>query len=1095
MRNLVIIFLAVFLFSCSESTRFKLMKPGQTGITFENTITETDSFHVMTYEYIYNGAGVGIGDLNNDGLQDIIFAGNMVSTKIYLNKGKFKFTDITSNFEGLSTEQWHSSVTIADLNGDGWTDVYLTSTGSDDPHKTKNQLWINNGSKDGKIPTFTEMAEEYGIDEDGQSVNAAFLDYDKDGDLDLYVLNNTVTQRMNTSYRFKITDGSSENNDKFYRNNGDGTFTNVTKEAGILIEGFGLGLAVGDVNKDGYPDIYVSNDFISNDILYINQGDGTFRNEIRANLSYQTKSSMGNDISDVNNDGNPDIFTLDMFPQEYYKKKQTINGFSYVFYVYDEKYDFEHQYLRNMLHLHNGFIKDEMLPYSEVGQMAGIYHSEWSWSPLFADFDNDGDRDLIIANGYPVDMTDKDWTRLKAEVFGFVADEDYIISMAPVLKVPNIAFENVGEANFIKRSKEWLPEIGSFSYGAAFVDLDNDGDLDYVTNNIDDKAFVLKNTTMEQSKGEVGFIKIKLTGKGANTSAIGAKVDIWYNGKYQFMEKFPTRGYASSVDPVIHFGLAAETLIDSIKVTWPTSEDISILKNVTANQLVEIDEKNTSLYVNKPTQKTYSAQLFEKQEDVLNYTHVQKDVVDYLFNQSIIPHKFSQIGPVMAKGDIDGDGFEDIIIGSTNKLPTTVLLRNGDKFEEAKFEGLTTQKEFSESDIKVVDIDRDGDNDVIAIAGGYENADEKEYQHFIYENQNGTFIRKPLPIPPFPASVIKLCDFNRDGNIDIFIGSRVKKGMFPYANHSWLIKNINGTLYVNEDYRLNLGMVTDAIWSDYDNDGWEDLIVTREWSTIQICKNMQGAELVPQNIPEMQKQCGIWNSIVAGDFDQDGDDDYIVGNLGINNRFTVSDEYPLNLYAIDIDNNGTIDPISTAYWNDSSGVKTEYPIHYLDELVGQSSYFQKICKNYKDFSFISFNDLLDSEILEKVNFKLHVNTTSSFIIWNENNTFRWEELPRSLQVSPIKKMIVRDFNGDNTPDILISGNDYSYDIATGYFDANKGFVLLSNGKEQSFDVLPPSKSGILLHGMIESLNILEGDIPLIVAGANRTETVVYKLNK
>ena len=434
------------------------------------------------------------------------------------------------------------------------------------------------------------MAENYGIAYDGQSVHSAFFDYDSDGDLDLYILNNTVNSRMNTAYREKMTDGSAINNDRLFRNNGDNTFTDVTIEAGIVYEGFGLGLALGDVNKDGFPDIYVSNDFISNDLLYINQRDGTFRNEIAKYMSYQTKSSMGNDMADVNNDGNPDMLTLDMLPEYYYKKRQTIAGFSYVFYNLDAQYNFEHQYLRNMLHLHNGFINGEMLPYSEVGQMAGeIYATEWSWSPLFADFDNDGDKDLIVANGYPKDLTDKDWTKYKVAVYGSLADEQHVIDRAPAIKVNNFAFENTDLFSF-ERRKDWLPDIPSYSYGASFVDLDNDGDLDYVTNNLNDEAFILRNQTVERSMKKAGFIRIKLTGKHGNTMALGAKTEIWCNGNYQFNEHFLTRGYASSVDPVIHFGISENQIIDSIKVTWPASGNTSVLKNIKPNQTIEIEE-------------------------------------------------------------------------------------------------------------------------------------------------------------------------------------------------------------------------------------------------------------------------------------------------------------------------------------------------------------------------------------------------------------------------------------------------------------------------------------------------------------------------
>jgi hypothetical protein len=1100
MRYLFILLLTTFLFSCSKSQRFILLDSEDTGIEFNNTVMESDSFNVMKYEYIYNGAGTGIADLNNDGLQDIVFAGNQVSSRIYLNEGNFKFRDITDNFAGLSNDQWYSSVSIVDINSDGFPDVYLTSTANPDPAKRKNRLWVNNGPEDGKDPFFTEMAEEYGIANEDQSVNAAFFDYDLDGDLDLYILNNTVSERMNTAYRPKMVDGSALNNDRLYRNNGNGTFTDITIQAGIVIEGFGLGLAIGDVNKDGYPDIYVSNDFISNDLFYINQKDGTFKNEIRKYMSYQSKSSMGDDMADVNNDGNLDIFTLDMMPETYYKKKQTINGFSYMFYVNDEKYGFEHQFLRNMLHLHNGFINGEMLPFSETGQMMGIYQTDWSWSPLFADYDNDGDKDLIVSNGFPRDLTDKDWTRIKVEAQGSLASDQVLMDMAPAIKIPNLAFENLGDTAF-RKSADWLPAVPSYSYGASFVDLDNDGDLDYIVNNLNDKAFVLKNTSVEKSEKHTNYLKLNLRGKPGNTMAIGSKVELWSGGKFQYAEHFLTRGYASSTDPIVHFGLSDNIKVDSIRIEWPGSSKISVLKDIPANQTIDISEVTDASLVSKTKLKAKAKPFFSVEEKLLEYSHQQTDYVDFILNQKIIPHKFSQIGPRMAKGDIDNDGRDDLIIGSTNKLPSTVFLRTDNGFKEKFFAGLTTQKEFSEADLAVFDIDLDGDNDIVAIAGGYENKMESEYIHYVYiNNNNGTFTRTPLPIPAFSASVVRPFDYNHDGYMDLFIGSRIKRGMFPYATHSWILKNDRGSLSVDSASRLNLGMVTDAVWTDYNKDGWEDLLVSREWNSMVLLKSLNGEILVPEIVPSLESHRGIWYSVAAGDFDQDGDDDYLAGNLGENHRFTVSGIYPMNLYAIDLDMDGTIDPVITGYWNDKNGEMKEYPVNYLDELWAQSSYFLTMHKEYTSFSYVEMSKILDANMMKRLEFSLDINSTSSYIIWNDNNNFRWERLQAGVQVSPLKKVVVVDLNGDNWPDMLLGGNDYSYDLATGYFDANKGLILLNKGKKQAeghsyFNLIPASQSGLFLQGMVESLIYFKGDTSYVVAGFNRAKAKVFKLHR
>ncbi len=1114
MRYIFPVFCWLFLISCSESTRFQLLDSKQTGIDFQNTITETDSFNILTYEYIYNGAGVGIGDLNNDGLPDIIFASNQASSKVYQNKGNFRFTDITQNLEGLSDNQWYSGATIVDINSDGLLDIYLTSTGNKDPQKCKNRLWVNMGISENGTPFFKELAEKYGIAEDGPSVAAAFFDYDRDGDLDLYILNSSENQRMNSSYLQKITDGSARNNDNLYRNNSDGTFTEVTREAGILFEGYGLGVAIGDVNKDNYPDIYVSNDYNSNDLLYINQRDGTFRNEIAKYMSYQTRSSMGNDMADINNDGNPDMLTLDMLPESYAERKQTINGFSYILYQNDNEFGFEHQYVRNMLHIHNGFINGNLLPFSEVGQMSGISQTGWSWSGEFADYDNDGDKDLIVTTGYPRDLTDKDWFkfRMKNQRSGIGSNE--IINMMPPVSIPNIAFENKGDLRFTKKN-DWLPDIPSYSYGASFADLDNDGDLDYVVNNLNSEAFILKNNTREKSGNKANFINFRLKGKPQNTMAIGAKIELWNSGDYQFIENFLTKGYASSVDPVIHFGLSDKNSVDSIRVTWPESGNISILKNPVVNQTLEINEMNSISVSEKNIQSSSPELMFIQCNNILDYVHEQRDFADFFLTQKIIPHKFSQIGPCITKGDINKDGYEDLLIGATNILPTTVYMRHGKRFENKVIKGFTSRKEITESDMAVLDIDNDGDNDIISVAGGfeyqkesekqenlyiavaagYEGRNESKYQHYIYENQVDSFKKILLPIPPFLASVVRPYDFDNDGYQEIFIGSRVKKGMFPFANPSWLILNEKGKLSVGSSSSYDLGMVTDAVWTDYDKDGWEDLFVVREWNSPVILRNNNGKELIPQNIKDLDGYHGLWYSVTAGDFDLDGDDDYLLGNLGENNQFTVSPQYPLSLYALDFEMDGVIDPLMTAYWEDKNGEMKEYPVNYLDELMEQSSFFQNKFENYTSFSNSTIDNILDDNLKKRLELKLFVNTVSSCILWNENGKFRLEKLPEEVQVSPVKKMIVYDLNNDKYPDVIIAGNDYTWDVSTGYFDSLKGIILLNEGNNRPFSVIPPSGSGLFLQGMIGSLLFYEGDTSFLIGGINRGKAVVFKLKK
>lgn len=1096
--SLIALSFVVFLASCKkESTLFQLKSSEETGIDFINQIIESDSFNILTDEYIFNGGGVAVADFDQDGLPDLFFTGNQVANRLYLNEGKFKFKDISETSGIMSAENWCTGSVIVDINNDGWPDIYVATAMKKGPGERNNLLFVNQGKDGDGMVTFKEMAAEYGIADPGNSMGAAFIDYDLDGDLDLYVLNNEQLTAKPTNFRPKVTDGSAVNNDSFYRNNGDGTFTNVTIEAGITFEGFGLGLLIADVNNDGWPDIHVSNDYITNDILYINNQDGTFSNQTKENLRHQSQFSMGSDISDFNNDGLPDLITIDMLGEDNYRKKTTIGKNVYQTYLNNEQFGYEYQYVRNMLHLNNG----PGIPFSEIGLMAGVYQTDWSWAPLFGDVDNDGLRDLLITNGFPRDITDKDFANYRADV-GNIASTRQLLDSIPIVKIPNYAYKNSGNLSFEDSGESWGLNKPSFSNGAALVDLDLDGDLDYVVNNINDPAFVFENK-LNATKKAPNYLRIKLKGPASNPQGLGAKILLKPTAEsllYQEMQV--VRGYMSSVEDILHFGLDTLDSVMELTVVWPDGKESKQI-NIASNQVLVIDYSTTQLGRNAVAildLGNAKKLLSEVSEEIgLSFLHQEEDKIDFNV-QRTIPHKLTQFGPALAVGDLNGDGLEDLIIGSSSGFAPMKYVQQAD----GNFKGTELipgeNRIFEETGILLFDLDNDGDLDVYLVSGSPEfMPDAAEYLDRIYLNDGkGNFtLDKNFSSVKANGSTVRGADFDGDGFLDLFVGGRTPIGKFPLAEKSFLLKNENEQLTdvtdkVAPELR-EVGMVTDAVWSDINGDGKVDLIVVGELMPITIFIN-QGGKFEKLQDTGLENYLGWWNSIASADFDQDGDSDFVIGNLGANNAHHPSADRPLKIYAKDFDNNGSVDPVTFAYYKDKQGgVYNSFPSHFWDDLMGQSPMFRRKFDRYKYFALSTEATFFTEE--EKKDVKI---LTGNFdrSVWVENlgnGKFTVHELPILAQIAPTNGIVTDDINGDGFSDILLVGNDYGNEIFIGRLDASVGLLLLGDGKG-NFEPVNPRESGFVVPGDAKSLVKLSTSqgAPLYFASQNRGKLLAFR---
>ncbi len=1078
--------------SCKKTeTLFKSLDPAQTGITFVNRITENDTMNVIDFEYIYNGGGVGMGDFNGDGLQDVYFTGNQVANKLYLNKTdtaahQIKFEDVTQIAKVDGAGKWCSGVAVADVNADGKLDMYVCANVKKSPIARENLLYINQGNNKAGIPTFVEKAKEYGLADTTFSTNAAFFDFDNDGDLDVYVLVDKVDKKTSPSnFHEKKKDGTAENNDQLYRNDfdpmlGHAVFTKVTGQAGIRQEGFGLGLNITDINRDGYKDIYVCNDFLTNDLLWINNGDGTFTDQAMQYLKHTSASAMGIDIADVNNDGLADIYTLDMLPEDNYRKKMLMMPNSYINYQNNERYNFQYQYVKNTLQVNQGAIPGSKQPaFSEVAMMAGLGETDWSWCPMILDFDHDGLRDVIVTNGFPKDVTDHDFIQFRNES-GNVAEKSYMLEQIPQVKIKNYAFKNRGNLQFEKITELWGIDRPSFSNGAAYADLDLDGDMDYVVNNINDSAFVYQNNLIENKSKEANYLKIKFVGEGANTQGLGAIVEASLaNGEKLFYEHSPYRGYISTVEAVAHFGLGGQTVVPQIKIIWQNGKQ-EILKNVKANQTITV--YNAKAIVSPPIMANPVASFFTANtaETGINYTHNELDYIDFNI-QKLLPHKLSQYGPSMAVGDVNGDGLHDVFVGGSAYRKGVFFLQNSSgKFTQADLlPGNDTTKVEEDAGTLLFDADADGDQDLYVVSGSVEvPATSMYYQDRLYVNNGkGSFSLDKSALPTFTksGSCVKAADIDLDGDLDLFIGGRVVPNEYPKPTSCYILRNDSKKgsprfVDITKSFAPNLqniGLVCDALWTDFDNDNYPDLMLAGEWMPITFMKNNKGKDL-SLLATDLNAQKGFWNSLLGGDFDNDGDTDYIAGNLGLNSISRASDVEPLKIYGKDFNNDGQYDAVPSIFLPDELGKKQEYPYHVREDMIKQLINTRSKYPNFAGYAKAKISDMFSADELNGA-LVLSANYLKSSYIQNLGaGKFAIAELPRACQTAPIFGMQSLDVNADGNLDVLAVGNDYGTELSNGRYDASNGWLLLGNGKG-SFEAAPLWQSGFYVPANAKAL--------------------------
>jgi hypothetical protein len=1083
----------LLLTACRDETLFRRLPAAQTGIDFANTITESDSLNAVRYDYLYIGAGVGLGDFDRDGRQDVFFAGNQVSSRLYLNRTepgeKIRFEDMT-DAAGVRTQSWCTGVSVVDLNGDDWPDVYVCVAGPDETSRA-NLLFINQGKDAQGQIHFREMAHAYGLADTGYSLQAAFFDYDHDGDLDCYLLTNAIEASLRNAVRPKRTDGEAPSTDRLYENLGSGEpgvrsengfrnshssllaprFQNVSRKAGILTEGYGLGLCVSDLNGDGWEDVYCANDFHSNDLAWINNGDGTFTNRAAEYFKHQTHNGMGVDIADVNNDARPDVLVLDMLPPGSERQKMMLPGYNYDRFRLDLRAGYEPQFMRNTLQVNLGArseknqhsdswllapgsrAADRSLPaphFAEVSQLAGIASTDWSWAPLLADFDNDGRRDLYVTNGYRRDLTNLDFTAYLADLgaaglFGQRPAADHRaydrLRELPDVKLPNVAFRNVTTETmpqFEDVSETWGIAEPSFSNGAAYGDLDNDGDLDLVVNNLDEAAFVYENT-LDQSENRPHYLRLRFDRPAA---ARGPQVFAYAKNGLHWAEANPVRGYLSCHEPAVHLGLGTEAVLDSLRIVWNDGTS-QVLRAVRADQVLTIGYRPTARYRPEPEEWPTGFEELTPAESGLAARHVENEFNDFS-RTPLLPHQYSKAGPPVAVGEVDGNGLDDVYLGADFGTPGTLWRQT----QRGRFDSTAIPKapDQEDADALFFDADQDGDLDLYVVSGGshLENS-ATAYQDRLYRNDRGTFRldSAALPRTTVPGSRVRACDYDHDGDLDLVRCGRLQPGRYPLPVKTVLLRN--EIRRFTEHSLGDVGLVTDATWADSDGDGWEDLVLVGEWMAPTIFKNQNGT-VSPQSAIRIPQSEGWWNCVAAADFDRDGDVDLMAGNLGLNSKFHASEREPVEVFAHDYDQNGRLDPLLTQYLQGRKVLVAQ-----RDLLATQMPGVKKRFPDYQTYARATFEEAFSKDERRAA---YHGQVTELRSMYFENRNGQWvpHPLPLDAQVSPVMDILVRDFRGDWYLDALLIGNFYAAETIGGWYDASAGTMLMgdSQGRFQAW---------------------------------------------